>query len=138
MMEMNEIVTAVITTYKREPEIVKRAIDSVLAQTYKHINIVVVDDSPADYELRDSVEKLVLDHFAEANITYVQHERNLGACAARNTGLSLVNSEFVAFLDDDDEWLPEKIEKQVKKFRECDELTALVYCGCTKVKQNGR
>ncbi len=122
---MNNLVSAVISTYKRSPEMVKRAAESVLNQTYKDIELIIVDDSPSDYDLRDDVKNMA--ESLNGNVKYIRHEKNLGACAARNTGIQLANGEFIAFLDDDDEWLPEKIEKQIKKF--VNEDVALVYCG---------
>lgn len=116
------LITAVITTHKRAPEFVQRALDSVLAQTYPHMEIIVVDDSPADFEQRDQIKQLVEAKGAQ----YIAHDVCKGACAARNTGLAVAGGEYIAFLDDDDEWLPEKIEKQVAKFTD---NVALVYCG---------
>lgn len=118
-----KMVTAVITTHKREPEIVERAIKSVLAQTHQNIELIVVDDSPADYEYRDQVRKAAQKNGA----AYIPHETCQGACVARNTGLSIAKGEYIAFLDDDDEWKPEKIEKQLTAFT--DTNIALVYCG---------
>lgn len=129
-MSENELVTAVITTCRRKPETVKRAIDSVLHQSYENIELIVVDDSPEDYSLRKEVEKTVRSF---NGVLYVPLERNMGACAARNKGIGMANGEFVAFLDDDDEWLPQKIEKQLAVFNLCDKKTALVYCGSITV-----
>ena len=124
------MVSAIITTYKREPEMVLRALDSVLAQTYKDMEIIVVDDSPSDYSARGNVRNAIEKRQHEntdMNIRYIAHEKNKGACVARNTGLSIANGEYIAYLDDDDEWLPDKIEKQVKIIQKSD--VALVYCG---------
>lgn len=123
---MSELVSVIITTYKREPEIVIRAIQSVLSQTYNSIELILVDDSPSDYDKRNDLKETIAKIFAE-KVKYIQHAENQGACAARNTGLEVAKGEFVAFLDDDDEWLPEKIEKQIRMFD--DETIALVYCG---------
>lgn len=120
------LVTAVITTHKREPKIVERALKSILNQTHKDLEIIVVDDSPVTYELRDAVKGMV-ESYADKGVKYIQHETCKGACAARNTGLSNAKGEFIGFLDDDDEWLPEKIEKQLTGF--VNENVALVYCG---------
>lgn len=120
------MVSVIITTYKRTPEIVQRAAQSVLKQTYKNLELIIVDDSPSTYEFRDAVKKMVFS--LGDKVCYIQHENNMGACAARNTGLSCAKGEYVAFLDDDDEWLPEKIEKQVE-IVEKDGDVALVYCG---------
>lgn len=122
---MSDLVSAIITTYMRPPNIVFRAIDSVFNQTYSNIEVIVVDDSPSYYEGRKILQNEVAKYGGK--IIYIQHISNMGACAARNTGLSVANGKYVAFLDDDDEWLPEKIEQQVSLF--LDEQTALVYCG---------
>lgn len=124
-MDNQTNVTAIVTTYKREPEIVKRAVKSILNQTYKGIKVVVVDDSPATYDLRENVRKEVCK--LNPNIIYVKHEQNMGACVARNTGLKYADTEYVAYLDDDDEWVETKIEKQIKLFT--DSKLGLVYCG---------
>ncbi len=123
---MNEMVTAIITTYKRPPEMVKRAAESVLNQTYKNIELLIIDDSPATYEQRNDVRNMALA--LGENVRYIQHEKNMGACAARNTGIENAKGKYVAFLDDDDEWLPEKTELQKKVFDDNPEV-ALVYCG---------
>lgn len=128
---MNELVSAVITTYKREPKILKRAIDSVVGQTYNPIEIIVVDDSPPDYKFRDDIKKLI-ESF-DIKIHYVRHETNKGACIARNTGLNIAHGTYIAYLDDDDEWLSNKIEKQIQEFR-CDDI-ALVCCQIWVVKE---
>ena len=119
------LVSAVITTHRREPQIVERALKSILNQTYKDIEVFVVDDSPNDYEYRDSVATMV-QSYAKMGVVYIPHDTCKGACAARNTGLAAAKGEFIGFLDDDDEWLPEKIEEQLKGFK--NENIALVYC----------
>ena len=120
------MVSAIITTYKRPPEIVKRAAKSVLNQTYKDIELIIVDDSPETYEQRNEVCAMALS--LGERVKYIKHEENLGACAARNTGIKNSNGEYIAFLDDDDEWLPEKIEKQLCVMKKNNSV-ALVYCG---------
>ena len=124
-------VSAVITTHKRPPEIVERALKSVIAQTYPIFEIVVVDDSPSDYAMRDAVAEMV-NKYSDRNVKYIQHEKCMGACAARNTGAANTNCDFIAFLDDDDEWESIKIEKQIEAFGE-DE--ALVYCNRTFINE---
>ena len=117
-------ISAIITTYKRAPDIVGRAVNSVLGQTYDNYEVIVVDDSPVDYELRDEVEKHITS--LDSPIIYIKHEKNKGACAARNTGLDAASGEYIAYLDDDDEWLPEKLEKQIVPFSNPN--IGLVYC----------
>ena len=125
---ISELVSVVITTYKREPVIVLRAVESVLKQTYKNIEIIIVDDSPSDYSFRKDVCKAIDEKISQGlNIRYIPHKENMGACAARNTGMVAANGIYIAYLDDDDEWLPNKIEKQVEVIKKSK--TALVYCG---------
>ena len=109
---------------------VLRALDSIIAQTYRDIEIIVVDDSPTDYPEREAVQSAVMKRQSEnqdISIKYIAHEKNMGACVARNTGLDVARGEYVAYLDDDDEWLPEKIEKQIQVIQNSN--AALVYCG---------
>ena len=89
------MILAAITTYKREPAMVERAVKSVIAQTYKDWNLVVVDDSPADYELRGEVRRMVEGYAAQdSRIRYVAHDRNYGAQRARNTALKIANNTY--------------------------------------------
>lgn len=117
------LVSAIITTHNREPEIVVRAVKSVLKQTYKNIELIVVDDSSSSYSLRAEVERSIRD--LSDKIVYIKHEVSCGACVARNTGLRHSHGYYVGFLDDDDEWMPHKIEEQLKGFY--DDRIAMVY-----------
>jgi|LSQX01.3.fsa_nt_gb glycosyltransferase involved in cell wall biosynthesis len=120
-----QLVSVIIPTYKRPASIVKRAIDSVLSQTYRHLEIIVVDDSPGDYVYRSKVENMIF-LLNRKKIMYIKHEVNKGACAARNTGIIASKGDYIAFLDDDDEWLPEKLEKQMLLMNNPD--CGLIYC----------
>ncbi len=124
---MNDVmVSAVLTTYKRSPVVVERSLNSILNQTCSNIEIIVVDDSPCDYQLRDEVMNTVLKH--GDRVKYIRHEKNMGACVARNTGIDNSKGEYLAFLDDDDFWRENKIELQLKKALETQ--AGLVYCKC--------
>ena len=127
----NRLVSVIVTTHNRVPDMVLRAVASALAQTYHPVETVVVDDSDADYPLRDEVERAVRE--LSPNIAYVRNERSQGANAARNAGLRHAHGRCVAFLDDDDEWFPGKIERQVERLESED--VALVYCGCVVVDE---
>ena len=117
-----ELVTAVITTHKRAPQIVERALRSIFAQTYPNMEVIVVDDSPADFEQRPQVKETV----ESLGARYIPHDTCQGACVARNTGLANAGGTYIAYLDDDDEWKPEKIEKQLAGFT--SDRVGLVYC----------
>ena len=113
-----KLVSAVITTHNRL-ELVKRAIKSVQDQTYKNIELIVVDDASTD-GTKEYCEQQPF-HFI-----HIPKEESTGGCHARNLGILAAKGEYVAFLDDDDYWLPQKIEKQVAliESRDCE----LVYC----------
>lgn len=123
-MEAYPLVSGIITTHKRSADIVERALKSILQQTYDKIEIIVVDDSPADYAERKTVEETVL-LYKDRGVRYIPHEKSRGACAARNTGLAAASGSFVGFLDDDDEWEPTKVEEMLPAFSSED--IALVY-----------
>lgn len=117
------LVTAAITTHNREPIMVERALKSILNQTHKELQVIVVDDSNNDFAERDAVRTMVESY---PGVTYIKHQVCQGACAARNSALEIAKGEFIGYLDDDDEWLPEKIEKQLHGFTSYN--IALVYC----------
>ena len=128
------LVSVIIPTYNRHKRL-KVAINAVLNQSYKCIEIIVVDDNGlgTDQQLKS---KDVVDSFGKDNlIKYIPHKSNKGGCTARNTGIKASNGEFIAFLDDDDEWLFDKIKKQVDFFECTDDSIALVYCGCFIVNE---
>ncbi len=123
-------VSVVIPTHNR-PVMLKRAIDSVLAQTYRDFEITVVDDGVQERA------REVVGSFSDDRIRYIQHEKERGAPAARNTGIKNSTGELIAFLDDDDEWLPEKIELQVNALEKHSEAV-LAFCGLTAVNDAGK
>jgi glycosyltransferase involved in cell wall biosynthesis len=117
----DELVSVVIPTHAR-PLLVPRAIRSVLSQTHSDLEVVVVDDGSTD-QTRE-----VLAGFTDPRIKVVRHEINRGVAEARNTGIRAARGRFVAFLDDDDEWLPTKVERQLEAF-DAPDGPALVYSG---------
>jgi glycosyltransferase involved in cell wall biosynthesis len=115
------LVSVVIPTYNRG-HVVGRAIRSALKQSYRPIEILVVDDGSTD-DTRDVVSK-----FEERNIHYVRHPNRRNGAAARNTGVRRSRGQYVAFLDSDDEWLPSKLQKQVAALSALPKGYAAVYC----------
>ena len=118
-MSDSPLVSVVIPTYNRA-DILADAINSVFAQTYDDIQVIVVDDGSTD----DTSE--LVENFPE--VMY-HKQKNRGANAARNTGIELSNGEYVAFLDADDRWASEKIERQVDAFAAAGDDCGLIHTG---------
>lgn len=117
------LVSVIITTYKREFTMLKEALDSVLSQTYVPVEIIVVDDNGGNGEYTLRIEEGLK---AYPEIIYIKQPHNSGAQAARNTGIMASHGEFIAFLDDDDLWEPEKLAMQIPCFE--DPGVGLVFC----------
>lgn len=133
----NDLVSVVIPTYSRNETLI-RAVESVLNQTHTNVEIIVVDDNPADSEWRRSSEELMKKYEDNPKVRYIKNAQNMGGAGARNEGIKASNGEYIAFLDDDDEYMPEKVEKQLKMFKECNnEKLALVYCFAKFIDSDG-
>jgi glycosyltransferase involved in cell wall biosynthesis len=88
--------------------LLERALASALNQTYRRLEVIVVDDASPDNT------PVVVRNAADDRVRYIRHDANKGGSAARNTGIRAARGEYIAFLDDDDEWEPEKTEEQLK------------------------
>ncbi|MFQ3191017.1 MAG: glycosyltransferase involved in cell wall biosynthesis [Paraglaciecola sp.] len=121
-MESSDLVSCIITTYNR-PDLVGDAIESVLAQTYRNIELFIIDDHSS--ESYAAVIEKYKDH---ANLVYVRNEKNLKLSASRNRGIALSKGSYVAFLDDDDTWLPAKLQQQVKVLQDNPAYAACTSC----------
>ena len=105
------LVSCIIPSYKRN-DTLKRAIISVLNQTYDHIEVIVVDDNTPNDIYSTQVQQII-ESLNSDKIRYIQQTKHINGAVARNVGIKASKGEYVAFLDDDDEWLPQKIEKQI-------------------------
>lgn len=120
MLEGNgkrDFVSVIIPTYKRS-EYLERAIESVVNQTYPYIEIIVVNDNNKDDIYTTSVHKIISKY---RNIVLVEEDVHKNGAMARNNGLRRAKGEYIAFLDDDDYWDKEKIEKQVNLIKQLDD-----------------
>lgn len=111
-METMPTISAVIPAYNRN-HCIGRAVDSVLRQTLPASELLIVDDGSSD-DLASSLGSLA------DRIRILRHPENLGAAAARNTGIEEARGEFIAFLDSDDTWKPDKLERQIAFMRQRD------------------
>lgn len=123
------LVTAVITTFNRE-RYLPSAIGSVLNQTMPDFELLILDNSSSD-----GTEQVVKS-FDDPRIRHIRHPP-ITIGAQRNLGLREAQGEFVAFLDDDDEWLPAKLERQLGVFRNGPPDLALVYGGFVRIDSEG-
>lgn len=116
------MVSVIIPNYNREKLIV-RAVESVLGQTYKELEVIVVDDCSTDFSIK------LLDEIRDSRLKVVRLDVNSGACVARNRGISEAKGEYIAFLDSDDQWLPDKLEMQLNYMsnHKCDAVFSQYY-----------
>ncbi len=114
-----EKVSVIIPTHKR-PHFLNRAIDSVLAQTYSNIEVVVVDDNAPDSDDRRHTINVMKRYKNNRRVVYVLNDHPLGGGPARNHGIDCSSGSYITFLDDDDIYLPEKVEVQLRFMLEND------------------
>lgn len=112
----NILVSCVIPTYKRS-EMLLMAVNSALAQTHWNIEVIVVDDNIPNDEYSLAVQEKLKD-ISDERLVYVQQEKHINGAAARNWGIKTAKGKYVAFLDDDDEWMPDKIDSQLEYLKE--------------------
>ncbi len=105
-------VSVVVPTHNR-PHFLGRTISSLLAQTYPNVEIVVVDDNAPDSHARADTQALMKKYASHTNIIYVQNEKPMGGGPSRNAGIEAASGDYITFLDDDDIYLPEKIDTQL-------------------------
>jgi glycosyltransferase involved in cell wall biosynthesis len=113
------LISIIIPTYNRA-HIIGRALQSVANQTLQDFEIIIVDDASTD----NTTE--VVEQFGNPHVRYLQHHENRFAGAARNTGMEAATGKYIAFLDSDDAWLPDKLERQIGLLEGTD-----ADCGCS-------
>lgn len=107
---MDSLVSVVIPTYNRGYTI-ERAIRSVINQSYKNLEIIIIDDASTDNT------REIISRINDNRIKYIAHNQRKGPSSARNTGIKTSCGEFISFLDSDDEYLPDKIERSLEVIR---------------------
>lgn len=119
-------VSVVIPTHDR-PELLKKAVQSVLSQTYQDFEIIVIDDG-----IKNRAED-VIKNFNESRIKYIQHDSEKGGSVSRNTGIKASSGQYIAFLDDDDQWVPNKLEKQMEVFEKTGPDVGFCFSAVTNI-----
>jgi hypothetical protein len=124
------VVSVIIPTYRR-PELVERAARSALGQTFRDIEVIVVVDG------RDAESARAVEALNDARVVLHVPERRLGNADARNRAVSLSHARWIAFLDDDDEWLPAKLERQLESATSAGLDHPIVSCRLIARDENG-
>ena len=121
----NPTVSVIIPVYNRA-QLVQKAIQSVFEQYYEDFELIIVDDGSTD-DLADALSRI-----KDPRMRLIFHDENKGAAAARNTGISKARGAYVAFLDSDDCWLPQKLKRQLE-FLRASEQKARMSCTAYKI-----
>ncbi len=124
---LNPLVSVILPTYNRE-YFLQRAINSVLSQTYKNIELIVIDDGSTD----NTIE--ILDGYGD-KLQY-RHQKNAGVSSARNNGIRLAKGAYIAFIDSDDIWRRNKLELQMAYFAKYPEI-ALCFTNVSMNHEDG-
>lgn len=114
---MNYLVSIIMPAYNAE-KFIAESIESVLAQTYPNFELIVIDDCSPDQTV-EIVQNYVSK---DKRVKFFKKERNQGVAEARNTGLNHAKGDFVAFLDSDDKWVEDKLEKQLAVLKERNDI----------------
>ena len=132
----NKLVSVIIPTYKR-PDMIARAVDSALNQSYQNVEVIIVDDNDPSYPERKDTERVMSQFKDNPRVVYLQHEKNRNGSAARNTGWRHAHGEYITFLDDDDEISPLKIQKQVECLESLDKSWGACYTAYHTLMKDG-
>ncbi|ACL15990.1 glycosyltransferase family 2 protein [Methanosphaerula palustris] len=131
MASTTPTVSVILPTYNRA-HLLPTAIESVLNQTYRDLELIVVDDGS-----KDSTEE-VIRTITDERLRYIRYEPNQGANHARNVGIQAARGPFIAFQDSDDDWFPDKLEKNMKLFEMVGPEVGVVYSGYWKHMGNNQ
>lgn len=132
-VNLGNLVSIIITTYKGASHL-SRAINSAINQSYKSIEIIIVDDNDPLSNERKLTEN-VIRKYDNPKIKYIKHEQNKNGAAARNTGISYSKGRFICFLDDDDFYFPDRVRESVSLLLG-NSLYGAIYCGVILTKEN--
>src|SRR5262249_27810917 len=124
-------VSVIIPTHNRA-EFLRSAITSVLKQTFQDFEIIIIDDASKDHT------REVIINFNDTRIKVIHNQVSKGAAGSRNIGVMNTNCGYIAFLDDDDEWLPEKLKMQTCLLDNSTQEIGGVCTGCFTIEKASR
>jgi glycosyltransferase involved in cell wall biosynthesis len=134
-MSLKPLVSVVIPTYNRAQQTIA-AIESVLAQTYPNFEIIIVDDGSTNGS-DQAIKRFIGEKTNGGHQIFFCSQPNQGAGAARNTGISKARGEYIAFLDSDDFWVPEKLESQVQVLEQLKDECGVCFTDARLVNNSG-
>ena len=120
-MEKQPLVSVIIPCYNGE-KFIGEAIESVINQTYKNWELIIVDDGSTD-----NSKIIIKQYCSDERIRYIQHKKNKGIPATRNTGIKASKGEYIALLDQDDKWVYDKLTVQLKEFNKTGPEIGLLF-----------
>ena len=123
------LISIIIPYYKNSKEI-KRALQGVFAQSYRAFEVIIVNDASPDWQEAEPI----INSFKEVRLKTISHESNKKGAAARNTGIKAAKGNYIAFLDADDEWLPNHLSNLMQVFN--SETLDVIYTSCTVLSVN--
>lgn len=130
-MYSKPLVSVILPTYNRA-HLIKKSIQSVLQQTFKDFELLVVDDGSAD----DT--ESVVHNLSDPRIKYIKCIENKGVSSARNIGIKNAQGEYIALQDSDTEWYPNKLEMHMEAFKTVSPDVGVVYTGLYRFSKNGK
>lgn len=131
------LVSVVMPTYKRSEKLT-RAIESVLNQTYRDLELLLVNDNEPSDEYTQELIKRIEPYKDDKRLCLIMQEKHINGAVARNVGIKQARGEYIAFLDDDDWWEKEKIERQIDVLKTLDSTWGGVSCKFTLYNQEGK
>lgn len=133
-MEEN-LISVIIPIYKRKSDMLERAIKSIKNQTYSNYEIIVVDDNDYNDEYYKNIKEFEEKNKDDSKMRFIYNNKNSGANVARNNGIKNSKGEFIAFLDSDDEWKNNYLEKMLNKITERENIGAC-YAGYLSIQKD--
>lgn len=127
-------ISVIIPTYGM-PTLLESSIKSVIGQSFKDFELIIVDDNNPGTANRVETEKILAKYSNDSRVIYIKHDRNKNGAAARNTGLKFAKGKYISFLDSDDEYTPDRLIKCFKVMENASPNIAAVYSGCEFKRQ---